>query len=271
MRQQIKTPYAVNFMHRRFSLPLSWGSYSHKLTRKIESPRHIGSFTEEEAKARGMRLATGKQGKLQEGYLIHLFLLIDPLDGVIADAKFQLFGPSAFIGIADAACELLLRKNHRQALLITGDKIENHLRDQQETPSLPEEAFPLLNLVIDAIEESVNQCADIPITTPMPPPSLSHLSSPSGEGHPGWTTLSRGEKIALIEEIIAKEIRPYIELDAGGIEVIDFVGDHKLLIAYQGACTTCFSATGATLNAIQETLRNHLDPHILVIPEISTN
>lgn len=256
-------------MHRRFSLPLSWGSYSNKLSRKIESPRYTGSFAEEEAVARGMRLAMASQGKLQEGFLIYLFLLIDPLDGVIADAKFQAFGPSALIGIAEAACEMLLRKNHRQALLITADKIDSHLRDRQEIPSFPEEVFPFLNLVIDAIEGCANQCSDIAITTPMPPSP--HLDHPPGDGYPGWTTLSREEKIAVIEEVIAAEIRPYIELDAGGVQIIDFVEDKKLLIAYQGACTTCFSATGATLNAIQGVLRSRIDPHILVIPDIYTS
>jgi NifU-like protein len=74
----------------------------------------------------------------------------------------------------------------------------------------------------------------------------------------------------LLEEIIARDIRPYIELDAGGIQVIDLTTENEVLIAYQGSCTSCFSATGTTLSYIQQVLRAKVHPSLVVVPDLST-
>ncbi|MDB6081949.1 MAG: hypothetical protein JWO53_1221, partial [Chlamydiia bacterium] len=86
-------------------------------------------------------------------------------------------------------------------------------------------------------------------------------------GYPGFKDLAIKQKIALIEEVIAKEIRPYIELDAGGVAVMNII-DNEVIIAYSGACTSCHSSTGATLSYIQQTLRAMLDPDIVVTPDL---
>jgi NifU-like protein len=254
--------------HRKFTLCFPWARYSKKLIQKIENPRHGGSFSSEESKERGMRLCVGKIGKNEEGNCLYLYLLIDETDGVIADAKFQVFGQSALIGAAEAACEILIRKNYDQARRLTADLIDKQLRDKSDTPAFPEETFGHLNLVLDAIEQAAEQCLDIPLADAYIPTPLEGLSTDS-EGYPGWANLTREQKITLIEEVIAKEIRPYIELDAGGVQVTDLVDDRELIIAYEGACTSCYSATGATLNAIQEILRSKLSADLRVIPDAS--
>ena len=66
-----------------------------------------------------------------------------------------------------------------------------------------------------------------------------------------------------------EEVQPYIELDAGGIEVPELKNGQEVVIAYQGACTTCPSSTGATLNAIQEILRARVHPSLTVKPDLS--
>lgn len=254
--------------HRKFTLSFPWARYSKKLIQKIENPRHGGYFTEEEAKERGMRLATGRQGDPEDGNSVSLYLLVDESDGVIADAKFQVFGQSALIGAAEAACELLIRKNYDQARKLSADLIDRQARDKAETHAFPEETFAHLNLVLDAIESASEQCMDIPFAEAYVPTPLESRGE-AGSGYPGWTLLSREQKIAVIEEVIEKDIRPYIELDAGGVQILDLVNDTELTIAYQGACTSCHSATGATLNAIQEILRAKVDPALVVIPDAS--
>lgn len=244
---------------------MSYWRYSKKLAQKIENPRHGGYFTIEEAKERGMRLVCGKQGDL---YVLHLYLLVDESDGVIADAKFQVFGPSDLIGAAEAACELLIRKNYDQALKVSADLIDKQVRDKAEIPAFPEETFASLNLVLEVIELATEQCLDIPLASAYVPTPLESKRDP-GEGYPGWQQLSKEQKITVIEEVIATEIRPYIELDAGGVQIVDFVNERELIIAYEGACTTCYSATGATLNAIQEILKTRVDANLVVIPDAS--
>ncbi len=251
--------------HRKFILSSPWPRYSKKLIQKIENPRHGGFFSVEESRERGMRLALGRQGSPEDGHVIALYLLIDESDGVIADAKFQVFGPSALIGAAEAACEILIRKNYNQAMRLPAELIDKQVRDKNDIPAFPEETHVYLNLVLGAIEEAAEQCLDIPFEESYVPTPLESKSE-TGEGYPGWAGLSREQKITVIEEIVATEIRPYIELDAGGVQIVDLVNERELIIAYEGACTTCHSATGATLNAIQEILRNKIDKNLVIVP-----
>lgn len=63
-------------------------------------------------------------------------------------------------------------------------------------------------------------------------------------------------------------MRPYIALDAGGIEVINLIEDKQVIIAYQGSCTSCYSSIGTTLSYIQQTLRAKVHPDLVVIPDM---
>jgi NifU-like protein len=245
-----------------------WTRYSKKLAQKIENPRHGGFFTEEESKERGMRLVVGILGHITDGNQVALYLLVDESDGVIADAKFQVFGQSALIGAAESACEILIRKNYDQARKLTADLIDRQARDKSDQPAFPEETYPHLNLVIDAIEDAAQQCVDIPLAGAYTATPIESMPE-EGSGYPGWSLLSKEEKIQVIEGVIATEIRPYIELDAGGVQVLDLVDEREVIIAYQGACTSCHSATGTTLSAIQGILRSRVAADLVIIPDAS--
>jgi len=65
--------------------------------------------------------------------------------------------------------------------------------------------------------------------------------------------LTNLQKIALIQEIIEKEIRPGLQADGGDIDLIDIDGN-KVIIAFRGMCTGCLMA-GVTLEGIQNKLR----------------
>jgi NifU-like protein len=65
--------------------------------------------------------------------------------------------------------------------------------------------------------------------------------------------LTNLQKIALIQEIIEKEIRPGLQADGGDIDLIDIDGN-KVIIAFRGMCTGCLMA-GVTLESIQNKLR----------------
>lgn len=237
-----------------------WKQYSKKLKERIDRPRAGGFFTLEEAEANGMRLAIGREGKE-----LALYLLVDLSDGVIADVKFQAYGHTALIGAADVACELLLRKNYDQALRISADLIDRHVRDKGDTAAFPKEAGKYLNDVIDAIEKACEQCRDIPFAdTYVAPPMAMDEEAPVE--YPGWPGLSTKQKISVIEEVIASDIRPYIQLDAGDVRVLNLLEEKEVVIAYSGACTSCYSSTGATLNAIQQILRMKVHPHLIVTP-----
>lgn len=247
-----------------------WFRYSKKLAVKIDRPRCVGFFTEEESKERDMFLATGEEGNIQNGDLIRLYFLVDPDDGIIVDARFQAYGGSALIGAAEVTCELLIGKNYDQAKRISAEIIDKQVRDSSEIAAFPKETSLHLNLVLGAIDNAVNECRDIPLSLNyVAPPAPLDIGEVLEGGYPGWENLSKGQKITLIEEVIARDIRPYIELDAGGIRILDFLEGSELHIAYQGSCTSCFSATGTTLSYIQQVLRAKVHPDIKVIPDLS--
>ena len=67
--------------------------------------------------------------------------------------------------------------------------------------------------------------------------------------------------------MIKEEVKSLIALDAGGVGVLA-LNDLEVKIAYEGACVTCPSATGATLSAIQEILRGQVHPGLEVKPDL---
>jgi NifU-like protein len=249
--------------------PFAWARYSKKLVAKIENPKFVGYFTPEEAQARQMRFVVGREGQISDGNAVAFYWLVDETDGVIADVKFQVFGASALIGAAESACELLIRKNYDQAKRISADLIDRQVRDKGSEEAFPPETGGHLNLVLGAIEAAAEQCTGIPLAEMYEAPPIL-LDAEGQGGYPGWKELSKEQKLAVIEEIINREIRPYIELDAGGIQIVNFIDEKELIIAYQGSCTSCYSATGATLSAIQQILRTKVDPEIIVTPDLGS-
>lgn len=73
------------------------------------------------------------------------------------------------------------------------------------------------------------------------------------------------EQLQQIEKILDETVRMFLQGDGGDIEVVGLTG--KILeVRYQGACGTCPSSVGATLDAIQGVLREQFDPEIEVVP-----
>lgn len=250
--------------------PFPWSRYSKKLNAKIECPRCFGFFTKNQSEERGMRLAMGEEGEIKDGNLVRLYWLVDPNDGIIVDARFQVYGQSALIGAAEVACELIVSKNYDQARRISAELIDKQVRDHSDLSAFPKETAPHLNLVLGAIDNAADQCMDIPVAANyMAPPAPRSIDGILEGGYPGWESFSQQQKLELIEKVIANDIRPYIELDAGGVQVVDLINGNEVLIAYQGSCTSCFSATGTTLSYIQQILRGKVHPNLIVVPDLS--
>ena len=222
----------INFAQLTQTFP--WQRYSKKLLAKIENARNAGYFMKDQAEERGMRLAIGQEGQIKHGNVVYLYWLVDKDDGIIVDAKFQVFGQTALIGAAEAVCELLIGKNYDQAKRITTDLIDKGLRDTSDTPAFPKETYPHLNLVLGAIENAAEQCMDIPLASNyVAPPVPTEFGEVLPGGYPGWKELTLKKKLAVIEEVLDRDIRPYIALDAGGVVVLNLIGDRELVIAYQ--------------------------------------
>ena len=213
-------------------------------------------FAEEDAKVKGMRVSNGAVE--HEGLSIEMSLLVDEEDGVIADVRVNPFGPTGLEKVAAAAAKLLIRKNYMQARRLSSELIEKELKGAAKHSHL--------NLMIDSVDAATESCFDIPIDDVyVAPPEME-----SGERtvYPGWENLTDGQKKSVITEVMERDVVPYVELDDGGVEVTK-VEDNRVTIVYSGNCTSCYSSTGATLDAIGNILRHKIYPDLMVVPDLS--
>ena len=78
--------------------------------------------------------------------------------------------------------------------------------------------------------------------------------------------LSADPVIAQINALLDDRIRPFLASDGGWLEVLSL--DEKVLkIRYQGACGSCPSSLTGTLMAIENMIKEEIDPEIEVIAE----
>jgi len=67
-----------------------------------------------------------------------------------------------------------------------------------------------------------------------------------------------------IKSIIDQRVRPALEGDGGGLDLIDY-HENTLKIRYIGACGSCPSSIRGTLVAIENLLRREINPDIKVV------
>lgn len=243
----------------------TWLSYGKKLKNRITKARYSGVIHEDYVKNRKMRLVRGKEGAIEEEAIVEFYLVVDEEDGLIVDAKFLAYGHSSIIAAADVACELVMGKVYLQASRITTDLLDAETKDRKQSEAFPQETYPFLNKVLGALDKACEKCTDIPVNEEYYSPLPS--SEVTGDGYPGFEKLSFKERLGIIEKVLDDEIRPYIAMDGGGIQITSYEGN-KLIVSYQGACTSCYSATGATLSAIQQLLKAKVDSNLMVEPDL---
>lgn len=71
-------------------------------------------------------------------------------------------------------------------------------------------------------------------------------------------------KVREIEALIDERVRPYLAGDGGWLEIVDLVGT-TLRIRYEGACGSCPSSLTGTLMAIENMIKDQIDPEIEVV------
>lgn len=244
---------------------LLWNQYSRKLQKGIRTRYHAGIIIEEQIRPKEMRWVMGRAN--HESIWCKIYIIIDETDGIIVDTKFQTFSPPIVIGLLETLCSLIIRKNYNQASHITAEFLEEYLRDSPHIVAFPKKERIYMPMLFQALQQALIQCFDIKL-------SLDHIPSPvstpieSGEIHSEFLQYTHVQKKTVIEEIIEKEIRPFIALDEGGVEVIA-IEESQITIRYSGSCVSCYSATGATLQAIQSILQQRVHPSIQVIPDFT--
>ncbi|HLA94552.1 MAG TPA: NifU family protein [Pyrinomonadaceae bacterium] len=67
-----------------------------------------------------------------------------------------------------------------------------------------------------------------------------------------------------IDALLDERIRPFLASDGGWLEIIG-LENHTLNIRYQGACGSCPSSLTGTLMAIENMIKEEIDPEIEVV------
>lgn len=76
------------------------------------------------------------------------------------------------------------------------------------------------------------------------------------------------QKIRLIEETFAREIRPMLKKDGGDIELIDVVGN-RVIISFRGMCAKCQIAPFTMKDVVEAKLREFVSDDLVVEEEKS--
>lgn len=76
--------------------------------------------------------------------------------------------------------------------------------------------------------------------------------------------VSDDPKLAAINALLDERIRPYLAGDGGWLEVLE-LENNTLKIRYEGACGSCPSSLTGTLMAIENMIKDEIDPEIVVI------
>ena len=76
--------------------------------------------------------------------------------------------------------------------------------------------------------------------------------------------LDDNPQVREIEALLDERIRPYLASDGGWLEIVG-LEDSTLKIRYEGACGSCPSSLTGTLMAIENMIKEEIDPEISVI------
>jgi nitrogen fixation protein NifU and related proteins len=119
-------------------------AYSNKVLDHYDNPRNVGSLDKSDP-----NVGTGMVGAPECGDVMKLQVKVDPISGIIEEAKFKTFGCGSAIASSSLATEWLKGKTVDQALEIKNTDIVNEL-------SLPPVKIHCSVLAEDAIKAAIS-------------------------------------------------------------------------------------------------------------------
>ncbi len=130
-------------------------AYSEKVVDHYSNPRNVGSMDKNDP-----NVGTGMVGAPECGDVMKLQIKVDPISGIIEDAKFKTFGCGSAIASSSLATEWLKGKTVDQAMEIKNTEIVNEL-------ALPPVKVHCSVLAEDAIKAAINDYKKkaVPATT----------------------------------------------------------------------------------------------------------
>eukprot|EP01156_Anaeramoeba_ignava_P018428 Anaeramoba_ignava/a91725_40.p2 GENE.a91725_40~~a91725_40.p2 ORF type:complete len:327 (+),score=4.91 a91725_40:1887-2867(+) len=134
-----------------------WEQYSKKVQDRMNQPKALGEFTQEDADRTGTKLIVADFGAESCGDAVRLFWLVDPKTDTIVDSKFKSFGCGTAIASSDAMAELCIGRKVDDAIHITNMEVEAFLRDEPDVPAVPPQKMHCSVMAYDVILEAAAQ------------------------------------------------------------------------------------------------------------------
>lgn len=131
-----------------------WDEYSQKVQDRMNNPKHMGEFTEEDAKKANAKLIVADFGAESCGDAVRLFWLVDEKTDKIINAKFKSFGCGTAIASSDTMVDLCIGKTVDEAVKITNLDVEFAMRDNPETPAVPPQKMHCSVMAYDVIKQA---------------------------------------------------------------------------------------------------------------------
>jgi NifU-like protein len=222
---------------------------------RLNDLRFVGELREADAYAKGLELIDTAHGAEHANDHIHLTMLVDR-DGVIREVKYRTLAVGAQLAAYDVMAEQCLGKTLEQAATITPEQVDALLRDSPERPALVlgnDRSHPYYVLV-KAYERKHG---------PKPGSQPQPVQTGSSADALPWPDVGLFEKVRRIEAVLDQHVRPALASDGGGIDLVD-LKDNDLFVQYHGACGSCSSSIGGTLQFIQDSLNNYLGTQLAV-------
>ncbi len=134
-----------------------WEQYSNKVIERMNKPKYLGEFSEEDAKQRNAKLVVADFGSEACGDAVRLYWLVDPKTDKVIDARFKSFGCGTAIASSDMMAELTIGKTVDEAMKITNLDVEKALRDHPDKPAFPPQKMHCSVMAYDVIIEAASK------------------------------------------------------------------------------------------------------------------
>jgi Fe-S cluster biogenesis protein NfuA/NifU-like protein involved in Fe-S cluster formation len=208
---------------------------------------YVGTLSEANAQARGGRLIASTHGAEGAPDHIRLSLVVDNAN-IVRDARFTSNAEGDLLAAYDGMCELIVGKPVIEASKVSPKQVEAHLRGAQSTEAFPvavdgDQPFYVLRKASERLTQD-NASKVAPAEKP-------------------YHSCGLFEKVRRVEAVLDEHVRPALASDGGGIDLMDLQGD-ILAVEYHGACGSCSSSVGGTLQFVQDSLNNHLGASLTV-------
>jgi NifU-like protein len=229
---------------------------SAKVLARLAALRFAGELTAADAAARDCRLVATEHGAQGASDHIALTLLLDAA-GIVRDVRFRSPAQGAQLAAYDALAEQAVGRLLSDAARLTPRQIDALLRDAGGGPVLDLVAanHPDADHPYYVLRKAAERALSVEPETP-PPGASTAAALP-------WSDIGLFEKVRRIEGVLDTHVRPALASDGGGLDLVD-LKDDDLFVQYHGACGSCSSSIGGTLNFIQDSLNNHLQTKLAV-------